>query len=272
MSQDEDVAVIAHRGASGQAPENTMAAFEKAVADGTDWIELDVQENADGVVIVQHDSDFKRVGRDNLKTWNATNDDLRDLDIGSWFRPEFSDQRVPTLREVLERAKGHVNVLIELKYYGHDKELEPKVVQIVEQTGMEPHIMLMSLKLEGLRKAAALRPDWKRGLLNTVAVGDLTRLDLDFLALNAAAASTAQIRRAHSRGMKVYVWTVDDPLQLSVMMSRGVDGVITDRPDVARQVLEYREELSPVGRFLIWIAGETGLLRGADEVSTEEDA
>jgi glycerophosphoryl diester phosphodiesterase len=72
--------------------------------------------------------------------------------------------------------------------------------------------------------------------------------------------------------MKVYVWTIDDPVQLSVMMSRGVDGVITDRPDVARQVLEFREQLSSVGRFLIWIAGETGLLRGADEASPAEDA
>ncbi|MEJ2335376.1 MAG: glycerophosphodiester phosphodiesterase family protein [Gemmatimonadales bacterium] len=272
VSQDEDVAIIAHRGASGEAPENTMAAFEKAVADSTDWIELDVQENADGVVIVQHDSDFKRVGRDDLKVWNATNGELRDLDIGSWFGPEFSDQRVPTLRQVLERAKGHVNVLIELKYYGHDKQLASKVVEIVEETGMEPHIMLMSLKREQLRKAAALRPDWTRGLLNTVSVGDLTRLDLNFLALNATAASRSQIRRAHARGMKVYVWTVDDPVQLSVMMSRGVDGVITDRPDVARQVLELREQMSPAGRFLIWIAGEAGVLRGAHEASSEEDA
>jgi glycerophosphoryl diester phosphodiesterase len=272
VSQDEDVEIIGHRGAAGEAPENTMAAFEKAMADKADWIELDVQENADGVVIVQHDSDFKRVGRADLKTWNATNEELRVLDIGSWFGPEFSDQRVPTLRQVLERANGHQNVLIELKYYGHDKQLESKVVEIVEETGMEPHIMLMSLKREGLSKAAALRPDWTRGLLNTVSVGDLTRLDLNFLALNATAASLSQIRRAHARDMKVYVWTVDDPVQLSVMMSRGVDGVITDRPDVARQVLEFREQLSPAGRFIIWIAGEAGLLRGADEASAEEDA
>ena len=205
VAQDEDVIIIAHRGASGEAPENTMAAFEKAVADQADWIELDVQENADGVVVVQHDSDFKRVGREDLKVWNATNEELRDLDVGSWFGPEFADQRTPTLRQVLERAKGHVNVLIELKYYGHDKQLEPKVVEIVEQTGMEPHVMLMSLKLGGLRKAAALRPDWTRGLLNTVSVGDLTRLDVDFLALNAAAA-TAHPLRAAQAGRRAGRW------------------------------------------------------------------
>ncbi len=272
ISQDDDITIIGHRGASGAAPENTMAAFERAIVDKADWIELDVQENADGVVIVQHDSDFKRVGRADLKVWNATNEELRVLDVGSWFGPEFADQRVPTLRQVLERAKGHLGVVIELKYYGHDKQLESKVVNIVEETGMEPHIMLMSLKLQGLRKAAALRPAWTQGLLNTVSVGDLTRLDVDFLALNAAAASRSQIRRAHERGMRVYAWTIDDPVQLSVMMSRGVDGVITDRPEVARQVLEFREQLSPVGRLLVWIAGETGLLRGVDEASPAEDA
>ena len=72
--------------------------------------------------------------------------------------------------------------------------------------------------------------------------------------------------------MRVYVWTIDDPVQLSVMMSRGVDGVITNRPEVARRVLEFREQLSPFGRLLIWIAGETGFLRGVDEASPAEDA
>ena len=249
-----------------------MAAFERAITDKADWIELDVQENADGVVVVEHDSDFMRVGSTSLKVWNATNADLEDLDVGSWYGAEFADQRVPTLRQVLERARGNLDVVIELKYYGHDRQLESKVVEIVEQAGMAQHIMLMSLKREGLRKAAALRPAWTRGLLNTVSVGNLTRLDVDFLALNAAAASRSQIRQAHKQGMKVYVWTIDDPVQLSVMMSRGVDGVITDRPDVARQVLEYREQLSPVGRLLIWIAGETGLLHHSSEASPAEDA
>ena len=72
--------------------------------------------------------------------------------------------------------------------------------------------------------------------------------------------------------MKVYVWTIDDPVQMSVMMSRGVDGIITDEPALARQVMELRKDLSPFGRLIVWIAGETGLLRGADMVSTEDDA
>jgi glycerophosphoryl diester phosphodiesterase len=101
----------------------------------------------------------------------------------------------------------------------------------------------------------------------------LTRLEnIDFLALSAAAATRAQIRRAHRRGMKVYVWTVNDPVQMSVMISRGADGLITDYPDVARHVLELREDLSVIGNVLVWIAGETGLLHGVEETSSAEDA
>ncbi len=132
--------------------------------------------------------------------------------------------------------------------------------------------MLMSLKLDGLRKAAALRTDWTRGLLNTVSVGDLTRLDLDFLALNSAAASSSMIRRSHRRGMRVFVWTINDPVQMSVMLSRGVDGLITDEPALARRVIEFRDSLGPLGRLLIWLAGETGLLRTSDKPSGPEGA
>ena len=272
IDEEADVEIIAHRGASGSAPENTMASFQRAITDKADWIELDVQENADDIVVVAHDSDFMKVAQKGLKVWNATNENLRDLDIGSWYAPEYSNQRVPTLRQVLELAKGKLGVIIELKYYGHDRNLESQVVDIVEQKGMESEIMVMSLKMDGLRKIAGLRPKWTRGLLNTTSIGDLTRLDLDFLALNSIAASLPMINRAHKKGMKVYVWTVNDPVQMSVMMSRGVDGIITDEPALARQVMALRKQLTAFGRMIVWIGGETGLLHGADRISTEEDA
>jgi len=272
LDGEDRAEIVAHRGASGGAPENTLAAFELAYIEGADWIELDVQENADGEIIVAHDSDFMKQARSGLKVWDATAGDLAGLDIGSWFDPSFSDQRVATLREVLEWAKGRIRVVIELKYYGHDEALERRVVEVVEATGMVDDVMLMSLKLPGLYKLAELRPDWTRGLLNTASLGDLTRLDVDFLALNASAATRSQIRRAHSRGMKVYVWTVNDPVQMSMMLSRGVDGIITDEPAEAREVLELRAKLSPIGHLIVWAAAESGLLRVPKQVSGAADA
>jgi len=264
--------IIAHRGGAAVAPENTIAAFKRGISDGADWLELDVQVNADGVVVIEHDSDFMRVAGVNLDVWKVTNADLADLDVGSFFDPVFSNQRVPTLREVLDLAKGRVGVFIELKYYGHDQNLEEKVVDLVEVTGMVPKIVIMSLEYDGVRKTAGLRPTWTYGLLNAVAIGDLTRLDVNFLALTADAASYGVIRRAHRRGMKVYAWTVDDPVQMSVMMSRGVDGIITDKVALARQVQEMRVKLTAFGRLVIWMAGESGLLRGMEKSSARDDA
>jgi glycerophosphoryl diester phosphodiesterase len=218
-------------------------------------------------VVVGHDSDFMRVSGNKLEMWQATNADLTTLDVGTFFDPKFSGERVPTLREVLDLTRSRAGILIELKYYGHDQSLEAKVVDLVEQAKMEPNIAIMSLDYSGIRKAQALRPSWNYGLLNAVAVGDLTNLDVNFLGLTARGASFSMIRRAHQRGMKVYAWTIDDPVQMSVMMSRGVDGIITDQVALARKVKEMRAKITVFGRIVIWIAGETGLLRGVERSS-----
>ena len=121
-------------------------------------------------------------------------------------------------------------------------EIESRVVDIVEETTTESEIKLMSLDRAGLGKASELRPEWIRGLLATVSIGDLTRLKVDFLALNAAAATRPQIRRAHKRGMKVYVWTINDPTEMGRLLDLGVDGLVTDYPDRLRALLEERGE------------------------------
>jgi glycerophosphoryl diester phosphodiesterase len=264
--------IIAHRGGAWVAPENTIAAFERGIADGADWLELDVQENADGTVIVEHDRDFMRSAGARLEVWRATDDDLAELDIGSSFAPEFSGQRVPTLRQVLELAKGKVGVFIELKYYGQVINLEQKVVDVVEATGMTDHVVIMSLNYDGVRKTAALRPEWTYGVLNAVAIGDLTRLEADFLAPTARAATVPMIRRVHGRGMKIYPWCINDPVQMWIMMSRGADGIITDRVVLANHIHQLRAEVTPVGRLIVWMAAEVGLLRGVGAPSSEEDA
>ncbi|MEQ9067517.1 MAG: glycerophosphodiester phosphodiesterase family protein, partial [Gimesia chilikensis] len=172
---------MAHRGASKAAPENTMAAFQAAIDEGADWIELDVQESADGKVVVIHDSDFMKLSRNPLKVWDAKQDDLAGIDIGSWLDPKFNAERVPLLSDVLHLCKDKVGVIIELKYYGHDEQLEQRVVDIVEAAGMAEQVMIMSLKPEGVAKTKALRPDWKCGVLLSVYAGNLKEIKADFL-------------------------------------------------------------------------------------------
>lgn len=115
-------------------------------------------------------------------------------------------------------------------------------------------VAIMSLKYDGIRKIRTLRPSWVIGLLSAKAIGNLARLDVDFLAVNMGMATPRFIRRARSAGKQVFVWTVNDPVSMSRMMSLGVDGIITDEPEMARNVLADRSGLSSVERLLVHTA------------------
>jgi glycerophosphoryl diester phosphodiesterase len=257
---DDEIQIVAHRGAAGARPENTMASFALAIEDKATWVELDVQESADGEVIVMHDSDYMKLAKVDLKVWEATKEVLGDIDIGSWFGPEYAAERTPLLRDVLELAKDSgTGVLIELKYYGHEERLEQRVADVVEETGMSDQIRAMSLKYEAVQKMKALRPDWAVGLLATATVGDLPALEADFLAVNMATASLGLVRDARAVGKEVYVWTVNDPLSMSHVASLGVAGLITDEPALAREVLEQRAALSAAERLVLALGSKLGL-------------
>ncbi|MDG2013383.1 MAG: glycerophosphodiester phosphodiesterase, partial [Pirellulaceae bacterium] len=250
----DNVSIIAHRGASKEAPENTLAAIQQAIKDNADWVEIDVQETVDDHIVVFHDSDFMKLANNPLKIWDATLADVESIDIGSWFDPKFSDQRAPTLREVLKTCKGKIRVLIELKYYGHDVDLERRVAQIVEEEGMVDQIELMSLKLEAVTKMKKLRPDWRVGLLMSVATGNLTASEADFLAINAAFVDRDLIKKAQQRKQDVLVWTVNDAASMSTMIGIGVNGLITDRPALGKTVLREREKLNVAQRLMLELA------------------
>lgn len=256
---DDDAVIIAHRGAAGRAPENTLASIAAALEDGADLVEVDVQETADGAVVVVHDADLMRVGGHPTRIRDGTLSELRAVDVGSWYGAEFTGQRVPTLEEVLELCRGSARVVVELKDYGRGVGLAERVAEIVERTAMTEQVIVMSLSGDMVRSMKALRPSWTVGLLTARAVGDLTRAEADFLAIHSDIASSAFIRRAHRVGKEIYVWTVNDRLNMSHMLSRGVDGLITDRPGLARQVMAERAALSTAERLLISAAFVIGL-------------
>ena len=249
--RNQQVVVIAHRGASATAPENTLAAFRLGADLGADFVEIDVQESEDGEVVVVHDSDLMKVGGSPLKIWEAPAAALRAVDIGSRKGPQFAGERVPTLAEVFALCKGRVRVVVELKSYGHSQRLEERVVEIVEAAGVANDTIFMSLNHDMVRRLKQLRPSWKVGLLVAKAIGDVTSLGADFLAVQAGMATRAFVRRAHRAGQHVYVWTVNDPAWMFASMANGVDGLITDLPDVAREVVDRRGRMSDPQRILV---------------------
>lgn len=262
---EDQVVIIAHRGASKYAPENTMAAVEGAIDQHADWVEIDVQETADGTVVVFHDSDFMKLAGIDLKIWDATAADLKSIDIGSWYGEKFKNERVPTLAQVLDACRDKVGVLIELKYYGHDVQLERRVADLVETHDMGDQVLFMSLEIEGVKKMKALRPDWKVGLLLSVAAGKTGAMDADFLAVSSSYASRSRIQAAHRNDKEVFVWTVNDAFTMSRMISRGAGGLITDDPALAHSVLEQRAAMSAPERLLLELAEFLGVKKAVRE-------
>jgi glycerophosphoryl diester phosphodiesterase len=252
--------ITAHRGSSASAPENTLAAVRKAIEDRADWVEFDVQETADGEVVLFHDRDFMRIAGVDLKIWNATMAELAHIDIGSGFAQEFKDERVPTLSDVLAECKGRIRVNIELKYYGHNEELEQRVIDAVEANGMSLDVVIMSLKIDAIERMKSLRPSWKVGLLTSATVGKLANVNADFLAVNTRLARRRFVRTVHGIGKEVYVWTVNDAVTMSTMIGRNVDNLITDKPALARAVLQQRARISAPKRLLLELADDLGVV------------
>jgi glycerophosphoryl diester phosphodiesterase len=258
LNLDDHTMVVAHRGASAQAPENTLAAIELAITDGADWVEIDVQETREGEIVVIHDSDLKRVGGRGLRVFDASLMELQSVDIGSWKDTSFSDQRVPTLQQVLALCKDRIKIVIELKYYGRERNFEASVAKLVDTYGMQDQIVVMSLSYPGIQKMKSIRPDWTVGLLSSVSIGDITRLDVDFFAVNASFTTRAFVKHIHKQNRKVMVWTVNDAISMSSMMSKGVDGIITDYPALASKVRTERAQLETHERIMIQLASLIG--------------
>jgi glycerophosphoryl diester phosphodiesterase len=251
LTVDRTVAVTAHRGSSADAPENTLAALRKSIEDGADFAEIDVQEIADGRIVLTHDTDLLRIAGVKRKIWEVTYDEIRDLDAGAWFSPEFKGERFPLLEEAIDLSKGRLKLNIELKFNGHERKFVESVVRIIEEKDFEAECVLSSLNYEALVEVGNLNPNLKRGYIVFEAAGDLSKLDVDFLAVRDSLATRRLIRSAHSREMQVHVWTVNREEDMATFVDLGVDNLLTDHPALARKVVADREALSRQEKILL---------------------
>jgi len=257
--QDE-VVITAHRGASAVAPENTLSAIEKAIEMGADYAEIDVQEIADGTIVVFHDTDLVRVTGLDRKIWEVTSGDLEGLDAGGWFSPEFAGEPIPTLQEAIETARGRIGLNIELKLHGHEKRLVESVVEMVETAGFEGECVLTSLERKAIMRVRELNPRLEIGYIVYQKAGDVSRLGVENLMLKASLATDAAIVAAQGQGQQVHVWTVNDRAKISEFLDRGVDGILTDYPDRVTAVLAERRDLSDLERVILYAHHKRSLL------------
>ncbi len=236
------VQITAHRGSSLHAPENTMSALEQAVADLADFVEIDVQETADGAVVLGHDGTLRRVAGINRTIASYTLDDIKELDVGKWFSSDFADERIPTLQEVMEFCKGHVNMNIEIKNLGRDSPLPDKVVNLITEYQMKEQCVVTSTRLSYLTRVKELDPDIRTGYIISAAYGNYySSDDIDFISIRSSFVTENLVAAAHEKGKGIHAWTVNTKSEMERMKMLGVDNIITDNPILAREII-YREE------------------------------
>jgi len=253
-----NVIVTAHRGGfSKVVPENSKSAIRKAIEVGADYAEIDVQETADGVIILNHDSDLMRVAGVPGEISAMTLDKVRGADIGSKFSSAFAGEKVPTLAEVIALARERIKLEIELKYYDREGEqakgrnLAVDVVRLVEREHFESQCIVSSLNYEALLEVRRYNPRIHTAAIVTLAIGDIDRLDVDALCVNAESLSDRLICAARARHKDVQAWTVDDPRQMIKLIERGVSNIVTNVPDVLIRLRAEFAGLSHIERRLL---------------------
>jgi glycerophosphoryl diester phosphodiesterase len=231
------VLVIAHRGDSSNAPENTLAAFLAGVQTGADLIELDYHHSADGVPVVIHDKELDRttnvgrvLGREKVPVHSLALAELRKLDAGRWFSFAYAGARIPTLEEALDAIQVVSTTLVERK--AGDAQT---CVKLLQKKKLVEDVIVQSFDWEFLRECHRLEP-----ALTLTALGDdpITPQRLDEIRTTGAAAvgwsekhlRPQDIQEIHRRGLKVWVYTVDDDVRAREFLLGGVDGIITNQP------------------------------------------
>lgn len=227
--------LMAHRGASGLAPENTLAAFELCLQYRPEWTELDVHASADGEIIVMHDGTVDRTTDGSGAISAMTLAELKALDAGSWKAAEFAGEPVPTLREVVAAVGTKVRINVEIKGGPDLPYVAEHVVAILSAGGILAESMISSFDLSAVQAVQALTPEPALALI-TGNAGDLeiaAREGLGGLNLQFAGVDAALLRAAHDAGVRVCAWTINDLARWDEFAAMGVDVLCTDMPHLA---------------------------------------
>lgn len=234
--------VTAHRGSSRAAPENTMAALSAAVEEMAEWAEIDVQETRDGQVVLSHDNTLKRVAGVNKRVADLSYEEVLKLDVGSWFSDEYKGEPMPALTQVMEFAKGKINLNIEIKNLGNDSQLPQKVLELINEYEMQEQCVVTSTNMNYLSRIKELQPEIRTGHILSAAYGNYySNANIDFISIRSNFVTESLMERSHEEGKAVHVWTVNTKNELERLKNLGVDNIITDYPVLAREIL-YRED------------------------------
>ncbi|WP_425614039.1 glycerophosphodiester phosphodiesterase family protein [Anatilimnocola sp. NA78] len=249
----EPVEITAHRAGATQAPENTLAALRQAIVDRADWAEIDVQNTADGKLVVMHDIDLARIGGGKRRVDQATLAEIQAFDVGSQFGAEFAGEHIATLDEFLKVADDDIRLNIELKPHNtrDAKVLTTRVVEAVQRSGQVDRCRICSQSYESLQLARQLEPRIPVGFIVATSIGSPEKLQVDFLMVSSKRATRTLVDRASLRNIGVHAWTVNNPHLVAPLLDAGVSNLITDDPALIRREVEEIRELDTIERLLL---------------------
>ncbi|MGW7285419.1 glycerophosphodiester phosphodiesterase [Streptomyces sp. NPDC054847] len=260
VGHEDTPRVIAHRGASAYAPENTLAAIDLADEMGFAWVENDVQRTEDGELVVMHDDSLARTtdveqrfpDRAPWKVKDFTAAEIATLDAGSWRGAEWAGARVPTLKQYLERVdENNQKLLLEIKKPELYPGIERDTLRVLGQEGwldrshVRSRLVIQSFGVDSVRAVHQQRPDVTTGFLGTPAVADLPsyaaftdQINPPHASLSAEyVAAVHALKGAHGKRLRVSTWTVNDAAAATRVAGFGVDGIITNNPDIVRDAV-----------------------------------
>lgn len=231
--------VMAHRGLSADAPENTLYAFSDAISVGADFIELDVQQTRDGVLVVMHDSNLKRTTGVNKDIWDVDYADIQNLDAGSWFDSAYANARIPTLEETLQFVDKRAKLNIEIKPTKHGSDtLEQDVAELITRYQYTDACYVTSFSYGSLKKVKEANPEIRTGYLMSVAYGQFYSLKYaDAFSLNKVFVTSQVVNAAHQQGKQIFAWTVNSMSEVRSLCNLHVDSIITDDPVMVQNVI-----------------------------------
>jgi len=239
------IQVLAHRGASGYAPENTMAAFRIAIDQRADWLEMDVQQTKDGRLVVFHDLRMERTTNGHGALRDLTLEQVQALDAGAWYGPQFAGERVPTFEEVVALARDNgIRIFPEVKDPRLYPGIEERVAAVITAYEYESNTIVQSFDMTSLERLRQMNPRLRLAALYTAASPLRGEPPVGVSILGPpwemVTADPAIVRDAHANGRQVVVWSVDTAATVRPLMNARVDGIITSRPDIVRALLEGR--------------------------------
>ena len=242
-----DIAVVGHRGGpEDTAVENSMEAVEQSITAGAGYVEMDIQRTRDGQYVVFHDENFSRFTHERRAVHEMTLAEIRELDLGEKSNGRFSNVRVPTLEELLERTRGRIGIFLELKGRSADQQMADDAVAAVKRHDMLDQVVVISLKYELITGLEERYPEVTSGFIYFLSFGDTAHLVGDYLILEEDAATSDTITQIHEAGKRAAVWTINTEESMQKFVNWPVDAVITDRVRQWQAVAEERRRAAPL--------------------------